>query len=61
MRKSIVLIMVLTLVATIWSHGGFDNISVCLDFWEETDLYCDLYNLYVDGYNFCLDIIERIS
>lgn len=59
MKKSIVIIMVLMMIATIWSHGGFDNMYMSLEFWKGSDIYCDVYNLYADVYNFFIDIAER--
>lgn len=52
--------MVSMMVATIWSHGGFDNISMSLEFWKGSDLYHNAYNLYVDGYNFLIDNLNEV-
>jgi len=56
MKWSIVILMVLFLACVIWSHGGFDNLSL-----DNNIVLTYGYNLYVDCYNFCIDIINEVG
>ena len=48
MHKGIAIVMIGFLAMTLWGHGGLEGADTTL------------YNLYVDGYNFCIDIINEV-